>query len=238
LILGASGGIGRAVTNTLHAQGAALGLHACRHPDRFAATPDGLRVRGYSADFRVVAEIEALAKTFLADFGRLDAFIWCAGIAKDAPALTQKEADLREVLAVNLTAPALLLKAFSRQFLKQRSGSVVLLSSHAGLSGRAGGASYAMAQSGLIALSKSLAREWGASGVRVNALVPPFVADSEMGRAASPEFIESLKRRGALKTSPQSPPANPAEAVGTFVVQLLENRTASGQVFTLDSRIV
>jgi 3-oxoacyl-[acyl-carrier protein] reductase len=95
-----------------------------------------------------------------------------------------------------------------------------------------------MAQSGLIALAKSLAREWGASGVRVNTLVPPFVADSEMGRAASPEFVEALKRRGALKETPQSPAANPATAIADFVARLLENKSASGQVFTLDARIV
>src|SRR6185436_8242393 len=111
----------------------------------------------------------------------------------DAPLLSQKEEDLRTVLNVDLRAFFLVLKAFSRQFIKQKSGSVVALSSHAGVAGRTGGTAYAMAHSGMLALVKSTAREWGPLGVRVNAVLPPFVADSGMGRTASAEFAEAAK---------------------------------------------
>ena len=136
----------------------------------------------------------------------------------------------------NLSAPLLLSKHFARTFIKQKSGAAVFVSSHAGLSGRAGGAAYAMAQSGLLSLSKSLAREWGAQGVRVNAVVPPFVPESAMGRAASPEFAAAVRKKNVLKPV-DTLAAEPAQTVARFVADLLENRTASGQVFTLDGRI-
>lgn len=229
LVLGASGTLGGAVAQALAARGWRLGLHAFRHPERCAPGQDG---KVYEADFRDAAQIAALAKAFIQDFERIDALVWAAGIVHDAPVMTMDEAKLREVLAVNLDAPFHLLKACARQFIKQRAGAVVLVSSHAGLSGRAGGAAYAMAQSGLLAFMKSLAREWGPSGVRVNAVVPPFVEQSAMGQAATPAFIEAVRRKNVLKGD-----ADAAGAVGTFVAELLANGTASGQVFTLDARI-
>ncbi|MCW8130980.1 MAG: SDR family oxidoreductase [Planctomycetota bacterium] len=239
LVLGASGTIGGAVARALAAKGWALALQGFLHSENFpfqTATPPCPRVHQYLTDFRDPDEIGRFAQAFLQDFGRLDALVWAAGIVKDAPVLTQKDADLREVLAVNLSAPFLLCKHLARQFVKQRAGSVVFVSSHAGLSGRAGGAAYAMAQSGLLALSKSLAREWGPSGVRVNAVVPPFVPESAMGRAASPDFAEAVRKKNVLKQNPATPPL-PAETVAAFVAGLLENPGASGQTFTLDARI-
>lgn len=233
LVLGASGALGGALARELSGRGYRLGLHAFQHPERI---PAELRAPGsgwvYAADFRDPAQVAGLAAGFLKDFGRLDVLVWAAGIAKDAPVLAQPEADAREVLAVDLTAPFLFLKAFARTFLKQRGGAVVAIASHAALSGRAGGAAYAMAQAGLLALLKSAAREWGAAGVRVHAVVPPFVPDSAMGRVASPAFVEGVKRKNVLRAG-----GAPAAEVAKFVGGLLENATASGQVFVLDARI-
>jgi NAD(P)-dependent dehydrogenase (short-subunit alcohol dehydrogenase family) len=230
LVIGASGTLGGAIAKALAGKGFALGLQAFRHPDRLPALAGA---RAYTADLRQAEQIQKLAADFLKDFGRLDALVWAAGIVREAPVLTLGEDDLREVLAVGLTAPFLLAKAVSRQFLKQKSGSFVALSSHAGLSGRAGGAAYAMAQSGLLALVKSLAREWGPLGIRVNCVVPPFVADSELGRAATPEFAESVRRKSVY----QGGADRSGRAVADFVVELIGNPTASGQTFVLDARI-
>lgn len=235
LVLGASGTIGGAIARELGARGYALALQGFQHAENFplqtSMTPCP-QVKQYLADFRNQDEIARFAQAFLLDFQRVDALIWAAGIVKDAPVLTQADADLREVLAVNLTAPFLLCKHLARQFIKQRGGSVIFISSHAGLNGRAGGAAYAMAQSGLLALAKSLAREWGPSGVRVNAIVPPFVPESAMGRAASPVFAAAVKKRNVLKAD-----VPPAPVVARFTAELLQNPAASGQVFALDARI-
>jgi NAD(P)-dependent dehydrogenase (short-subunit alcohol dehydrogenase family) len=106
------------------------------------------------------------------------------------------------------------------------------LSSHAAVAGRAGGAAYAMAHSGMLALIKSAAREWGGLGVRVNAVIPPFVPESGMGRQASPEFIAAAKVRRVLKSD-----SDGAAGVASFVAALLENPVISGHVLSVDSRI-
>lgn len=238
LILGASGTLGGAIARELLGRGYALGLHYRSHPEACEELAAQARDRNlqsvcYAADFRDPSAPAALATAFLKDFPRLDALVWAAGIVHDAPLLTLKEEELRAQLDVDLKAPFLVLKAFSRQFIKQKSGTVAALSSHAGIAGRAGGWAYAMAQAGLISLVKSAAREWGPLGMRVNAVLPPFVPDSGMGRASSPQFVEAAQARRALKTD-----ADGAVAVAKFVAELIENPVVSGQVLSVDSRVV
>lgn len=229
LVLGASGALGGAIAEGLAKAGYRMGLHAFRHAERM---PQLSEAHTYCADLSQPEAIQNLAANFVKDFGRLDVLVWSAGIAREAPVLSLSEEDLREVLKLNLTAPFLVAKAFSRQFLKQKSGSFILLSSHAGLSGRVGGAAYAMAQSGLMALMRSLAREWGPLGVRVNVVVPPFVAESDLGRVSSPAFAEAVRARSVYAGGVDS-----KQAVAQYVVDLTANRTVSGQVLVMDARI-
>ena len=242
LILGASGSLGGAIARELIARGCGVGLqfHTHREPcdvlareaeaaGRVAKPP---HAACYAADLSDPATAPVLAAAFLKDFQRVDALVWAAGIVRDAPLLTLPDDDLRAVLNVDLRAFFLVLKAFSRQFIKQKSGSVVALSSHAGLAGRAGGVAYAMAHSGLLSLVKSAAREWGPLGVRVNAVIPPFVPESGMGRTASPEFSAAALARRVLKGDTDG-----AAAQATFACDVLENPAVSGQVMSVDSRI-
>ena len=245
LILGASGSLGGAIARELIARGWCVGLqfHAHREPcealvrEAVIQNPKSeiqnpTRACCYAANLSNPTAAPELAAAFLKDFQRIDALVWAAGIVRDAPLLTLPDDDLRAVLNVDLRAFFLVLKAFSRQFIKQKSGSVVALSSHAGLAGRAGGVAYAMAHSGLLALVKSAAREWGPLGVRVNAVIPPFVPASGMGRTASPEFIAATQAKRVLKTD-----VDGAKALATFVCDVLENPAVSGQVLNVDSRI-
>jgi 3-oxoacyl-[acyl-carrier protein] reductase len=256
LIVGASGTLGSAIARELFARGYRVGLHyhkrknVCEKlavelsdsglPSPLVGEPHSALqnggVRGavcYAADFLDAAAPQALATAFIKDFQSVDALIWAAGIVKDAPLLTLKEDDLRAVLNVDLKAFFLLLKAFSRQFIKQKSGAVVALSSHAAVAGRAGGAAYAMAQSGMLSLVKSTAREWGGLGIRVNAVLPPFVAESAMGKAASPEFIDAVKAKRVLKVE-----SDGALACAQLVASVVENAAISGQVLSADSRVL
>jgi NAD(P)-dependent dehydrogenase (short-subunit alcohol dehydrogenase family) len=89
-----------------------------------------------------------------------------------------------------------------------------------------------MAHSGLLALVKSTAREWGTLNVRVNAVIPPFVPDSGMGRGASPEFIAAARAKRALKSDTDG-----AVALAEFVCDVVVNPAISGQVLSADSRI-
>lgn len=238
IIVGASGTLGSAIARELFAHGFRVGLHYHTRKDaceKLAAelTASDRAAVCYAADFLDAAAPQALATAFIKDFQRIDALVWAAGIVKDAPLLTLKEDDLRAVLNVDLKAFFLLLKAFSRQFIKQKSGAVVALSSHAAVAGRAGGAAYAMAQSGMLSLVKSTAREWGGLGIRVNAVLPPFVAESAMGKAASPEFIDAVKAKRVLKVDPDG-----ALACAQLVAAVVENAAISGQVLSADSRVV
>jgi 3-oxoacyl-[acyl-carrier protein] reductase len=234
LILGASGTFGSAIATELLERGFNVGLHYNMRKEPCDALveshPDSAL---FQADLSDPAQPAILSAAFLKKFERVDALVWACGISLDAPLVSQPEADVRAVLNVDLKAFFFMLKAFSRQFIKQKSGSVLALSSHAALAGRSGGSAYAMAQSGLIALVKSSAREWGGIGVRVNAVVPPFVAESTMGRAASPEFIAAAKLKRVLK-----PEVDGSKALGKFAIDVLLNPCISGQVLHADSRIV
>jgi 3-oxoacyl-[acyl-carrier protein] reductase len=237
LIVGASGALGGGIARELLARGFGAGLHyntrreAC---DALLAQAQTLALpaRAYQADFANADAPAALLAAYLKDFPRLDALVWAAGIVRDAPVLTFREDDLRAVLNVDLGALFLLLKSASRVFMKQKSGSVVALSSHAALAGRKGGAAYAMAHSGMLALVKSAAREWGALGVRVNAVLPPFVAESSMGRQASPEFMAGAKARRVLKSD-----ADGVRSVALMTAALIDTPAISGQALAADSRI-
>lgn len=234
LIIGASGTLGGAIATELLARGFQVGLqfNTRKEPcDALLQTNPGSAL--FQADFNDPAQPAALCAAFLKQFERIDALVWACGISLDAPLAVQPEEDVRAVLHVDVRALFLVLKAFSRQFIKQKSGSVLALSSHAALAGRVGGSAYAMAQSGLLALVKSTAREWGGIGVRVNAVVPPFVAESTMGRAASPQFAAAAKNKRVLKSD-----VNGAAALGKFAADVLTNPAISGQVLHADSRIV
>ncbi|MCY3022457.1 MAG: SDR family NAD(P)-dependent oxidoreductase [Planctomycetota bacterium] len=237
LILGASGTLGGAIARELIARGCAAGLHYHAHKEPCEALAREAQAKGvkaccYAADFADPAAPGALATAFLKDFPTVDALVWAAGMVRDAPLLTLTEEDLRAVLDVDLKAFFLTLKALARQFIKQRTGAIVALSSHAALAGRAGGTAYAMAHSGLLALVKSAARELGPVGVRVNAVIPPFVPESGMGRTASPEFAAAARQKRVLK-----PDADGATALAMFVCDVLGNPAISGQVLSADSRI-
>jgi len=237
LILGASGSLGSAIARELVSRGCNVGQHYHAHREPCEALTreaeaKGQQARCYAADLNSAEAVSGLAAAFLKDFSRLDALVWAAGIVRDAPLATLSEEDLRAVIDLDLRGLFLTLKAFSRQFIRQKSGSIVALSSHAALAGRAGGAAYAMAHSGLLALVRSAAREWGALGVRVNAVIPPFVPESGMGRKATPEFAAAAQAKGVLKAE-----IDGAAALARFVCEVLENPALSGQILSADSRI-
>jgi len=108
-------------------------------------------------------------------FGRVDALVNNAGISNIASALETTAANYRQVLEVNLVAPFLLAKAFGRIMLDAGTGSIVNVSSVAGLQGIADRSAYNASKHGLIGLTRTLAVEWGARGVRVNAVCPGWV---------------------------------------------------------------
>ncbi|MEK7954127.1 SDR family NAD(P)-dependent oxidoreductase [Luteolibacter soli] len=154
-----------------------------------------------------------------------------AGITRDAPLARLDEEAWDQVIDVNLRGAARCAAAASRPMLRARRGHIVFISSFSALHPPAGQAAYAAAKAGLIGLGKSLARELGPAGIRVNGILPGFL-DTPMTAGLSGERREQIRRDHVLGRS------NTPEAVASFLVHLHDHLPhTSGQVFQLDSRI-
>ena len=154
-----------------------------------------------------------------------------AGLTRDAPLARLGEAAWDEVMAVNLRGAAACAAAASRGMVRARRGHLVFISSYSALHPPLGQAAYAAAKAGLLGLAKSLARELGPAGIRVNTILPGFL-DTPMTAALPEERREQVRRDHLLDRF------NTAEAAAQFLVHLHDRLPhTSGQVFQLDSRI-
>ncbi|MCX7805060.1 MAG: SDR family NAD(P)-dependent oxidoreductase [Planctomycetota bacterium] len=237
LIVGASGSLGDALAARIAPRCSGLGLHAFRNRGVCEARAEALRglpcrASVFTADISRWDECKTLAESFIAAFGRLDELYLCAGATEDSLLPGIDAALWGRVMGVNVDGPFFLLRHFARQLVRQRSGFVVAVGSYAGACGRPGGAVYAASKSALVGLVKSAARELGPFGVRVLCVLPGFLPDSKMGRAADPRFVEAARDASCLKGF------GGTEEAAKFIAGLADVKWASGQVFNLDSRII
>lgn len=133
---------------------------------------------------------EAMIKDIVKEYGHLDILVNNAGITKDGLIMKMKEEDFDSVLNVNLKGTFNTIRHSARQMLKQRSGKIINISSVSGILGNVGQANYAASKSGVIGLTKTMARELGSRGITVNAIAPGFV-DTEMTEVLSEEIREN-----------------------------------------------
>jgi len=178
VVTGAGRGIGRAIALKLAAEGADIVCvsRTAENSEKVAAEvrAAGRKAWACAVDVANAVEVEAAAEKILADAGRVDILVNNAGVTRDGLLMRMSEADWDTVLDTNLKGAFLFTKAFSRTLLKQRSGRVINITSVAGIAGNAGQANYASSKAGLIGFTKSLAREFAARGVTVNAIAPGF----------------------------------------------------------------
>jgi NAD(P)-dependent dehydrogenase (short-subunit alcohol dehydrogenase family) len=171
VITGAAQGIGRATAEVLDAHGWALVLL-----DLQAVDPDVYELAvAHQVDITNDASIAHVVEHTMRDFGRVDALVNNAGISMIESALDTSAEAYRRVLEVNLVAPFLLAKAFGGEMLRAGKGAIVNVASVAGMQGIADRSAYNASKHGLIGLMRTLAVEWGAKGVRVNAVSPGWV---------------------------------------------------------------
>lgn len=160
-----------------------------------------------------------------------DLLVCNAGITRDAPLAKLRESDWDEVLAVNLRGAANCASAALKGMIRERSGHIVFISSYSAIHPPTGQAAYAAAKAGLIGLGKSLAKEVGPAGIRVNIILPGFL-ETKMTGSLSPERRDQVKSGHALGRF------NTPEAVAAFLLTLhLHLPHTSGQAFQLDSRV-
>lgn len=178
LITGGTRGIGRACALGLAQAGADIALTQFRTPPEELIQQIetlGRRAVAFRCDVSEAADCEALVDRAAKEFGRLDVLVNNAGITKDTLVMRMSEADWDAVLTTNLKSAFITCKAATRIMMKQRSGSIINISSVSALLGLAGQANYAASKGGLIAMTKALARELAPRGVRANCIAPGFI---------------------------------------------------------------
>jgi 3-oxoacyl-[acyl-carrier protein] reductase len=195
LVTGAARGIGRSIAELLADEGADVAvcdLNAEWLAETVAAIQGkGRRAAAFAADVSQAAPVEAVVEGTVKALGRLDLLVNNAGITKDALAVRMSEQDWDAVINVNLKGTFLFSKAAARVLMRQKSGSIVNIASIIGLIGNAGQCNYAASKAGVIALTKSFARELAGRNVRVNAVAPGFIV-SKMTDALSQEVRDQM----------------------------------------------
>ena len=181
LVTGGSRGIGAAICRELAAAGATVAVNYARDAESAGAVvaaieADGGRAVAVQGDISSADGAAALATAVESDVGPVDSLINNAGITRDDLIMRLSEEDWRAVIDTNLGGAFFTSRALSRPMLKRRRGSIVNISSVVGVHGNAGQTNYAASKAGLIGLTKALAKELGARGIRVNAIAPGYIA--------------------------------------------------------------
>lgn len=180
LITGGSRGIGAAIVRKFIEQGAdvAFTYHSSSEKaDQIVAelSKVGIKIKAYQSDASSFTEAETLIKNVLEDFEKIDVLINNAGITRDNLMLRMKEEQWDEVITTNLKSVFNLTKHVLRPMLKNRSGSIINMSSVVGDFGNAGQANYAASKAGIFGFTKSIAKEVGSRSIRCNAIAPGFI---------------------------------------------------------------
>jgi 3-oxoacyl-[acyl-carrier protein] reductase len=199
LVTGASRGIGAAIADTLAAHGAKVVGTATTES---GATAIGERLSAYGGVGRALnvtdgAAVEALIDGIGKEFGPISILVNNAGITRDQLLMRMKDDDWQAILDTNLTSVYRTSKAVMRGMMKARKGRIINIASVIGLTGNPGQSNYAAAKAGIIAFSKSLAREIGSRGITVNVVAPGFI-DTDMTKALPEEQRNALLGQIAL----------------------------------------
>ena len=180
LITGAARGIGKAVAMRFAQEGADIAITDLMYNDAMEETlaelaACGVQARGYASNAADFAATEAVVAQIKEDFGHIDVLVNNAGITKDGLMLRMNEAQWDAVLNVNLKSAFNFIHAITPIMMRQRSGSIISMSSVVGVHGNAGQCNYAASKAGMIGLTKSIAQEIGSRGVRANIIAPGFI---------------------------------------------------------------
>lgn len=182
------------------------------------------------ADVSDRAQARVMVEKAARRWGRLDVLVNNAGVSMDRTILKMSEEEWRRVLDVNLSGAFWTLQAAAKVMSAQRDGAILNVASILALRGGFGCANYAAAKAGLIALTKSAARELGRFNVRVNAVLPGF-HPTDMNRALGADVVEKVKGEHVLGRFPD------LDELGRFVVHLAGLKSVSGQAFAFEGRV-
>lgn len=234
IITGASRGIGRGIAEVFanHGANVAFTYSSSEAPAlelENELTSKGVKAKAYKSNAASYSESEQLITKVLEDFGGIDVLINNAGITKDNLLMRMGEDDFDTVIETNLKSVFNMTKAVQRTFLKQRSGSIINMSSVVGVKGNAGQTNYAASKAGMIGFTKSVALELGSRNIRCNAIAPGFI-ETEMTDKLDEKTVQSWRDGIPLKRG--GSPEDVANACLFFASDL--SAYVTGQVLNVD----
>ena len=196
LITGGARGIGKQIALVFAREGANIAFTDLELNEQSQTTREelealGVKVAFYASNAADFEQAHQVVEQVIAEFGHLDILVNNAGITRDTLLMRMTEQQWDQVLEVNLKSAFNFTHAVTPVMMRQRAGSIISLSSVVGINGNAGQANYAASKAGIIALTKSVAKELGSRGVRANAIAPGFII-TDMTKALSEETLKQF----------------------------------------------
>ena len=234
IVTGGSRGIGKAICQSFAENGCDIALTYNNSKESAENLADdlnkmGVKAKAYKSDASSFDDSSKLVDDVISDFGKIDVLVNNAGIKKDNLLMRMDKEDFDTVINTNLSSVFNLTKSSIRTFLKQRSGSIINISSVVGVKGNAGQSNYSASKAGIIGFSKSIALELGSRNIRSNVIAPGFI-ETDMTDSLSEDVINSWKENIPLKRG-----GNPSD-VGNACVFLASDLSSyiTGQVLHVD----
>ena len=234
IVTGGSRGIGKAICQSFAENGCDIAFtynNSKESAENLATELNkmGIRAKAYKSDASSFDDSSKLVDDVISDFGKIDVLVNNAGIKKDNLLMRMDKEDFDSVVNTNLSSVFNLTKSSIRTFLKQRSGSIINISSVVGVKGNAGQSNYSASKAGIIGFSKSVALELGSRNIRSNVIAPGFI-ETDMTDSLSEDVINSWKESIPLKRG-----GNPSD-VGNACVFLASDLSSyiTGQVLHVD----
>lgn len=238
IVTGASRGIGYEIARVFAREGAQLVITARSEDALKALSGEIVREGGreplcVALDVKNSDKVDEMVDKTLDKFGRVDILVNNAGITRDGLILRMSDEDWSEVLNTNLQGTFFCLRAVAKPMMKQRSGRIINMASVIGLIGNAGQANYAASKAGIIALTKSAAKELGSRNILINAIAPGFI-DTEMTQVLGDNVKSAI-----LKSIPVGVLGQPSDvAHAALFLASDESKFITGQVLTVDGGMV
>ena len=234
IVTGGSRGIGKAICQSFAENGCDVAFtynNSKESAENLATELNklGVKAKAYKSDASSFDDSSKLVDDVTSDFGKIDILVNNAGIKKDNLLMRMDKEDFDSVVNTNLSSVFNLTKSSIRTFLKQRSGSIINISSVVGVKGNAGQSNYSASKAGIIGFSKSIALELGSRNIRSNVIAPGFI-ETDMTDSLSEDVINSWKESIPLKRV-----GNPSD-VGNACVFLASDLSSyiTGQVLHVD----